>query len=186
MLEVRCGRLKVRKALLNDFAIEIGGGLGQFAGKVWRVGLMGHSCRRKNVFLFLSALEAVLKAEGFKTRPAPLRLQRRFMRRRTRSDFFVLFVFPRGAHRRQHDWIPPFSKGGRGAVTFHHPPEVLSSTVPSMENVGWQGPSLGNTNDPAGDARTRGTGRLCGEIVRLGVYDYSSTNNRDRAFQREF
>ena len=61
--------LKVRKALLNDFAIEIGGGLGQFAGKVWRVGLMGHSCRRKNVFLFLAALETVLKAEGFKARP---------------------------------------------------------------------------------------------------------------------
>jgi alanine-glyoxylate transaminase/serine-glyoxylate transaminase/serine-pyruvate transaminase len=58
--------LKVRKALLNDFAIEIGGGLGQFAGKVWRVGLMGHSCRRRSVFLFLAALEAVLKAEGFK------------------------------------------------------------------------------------------------------------------------
>jgi alanine-glyoxylate transaminase/serine-glyoxylate transaminase/serine-pyruvate transaminase len=59
----------VRKALLGEFAIEIGGGLGQFAGKVWRVGLMGHSCRRKNVVLFLSALETVLKAEGFKTRP---------------------------------------------------------------------------------------------------------------------
>jgi alanine-glyoxylate transaminase/serine-glyoxylate transaminase/serine-pyruvate transaminase len=63
---------KVRKALLNDFAIEIGGGLGQFAGKVWRVGLMGHSCRRKNVFLFLSALETVLKAEGFKARPGAI------------------------------------------------------------------------------------------------------------------
>jgi len=64
--------LKVRKALLNDFAIEIGGGLGQFAGTVWRVGLMGHSCRRKNVFLFLSALEAVLKSEGFKARPGAM------------------------------------------------------------------------------------------------------------------
>ena len=63
---------KVRKALLTDFAIEIGGGLGQFAGKVWRVGLMGHSCRLKNVFLFLSALEAVLKAEGFKTKPGAI------------------------------------------------------------------------------------------------------------------
>jgi alanine-glyoxylate transaminase/serine-glyoxylate transaminase/serine-pyruvate transaminase len=63
---------KVRKALLTDFAIEIGGGLGQFAGKVWRVGLMGHSCRRKNVFLFLSALEAVLKAAGFKTKPGAI------------------------------------------------------------------------------------------------------------------
>jgi alanine-glyoxylate transaminase/serine-glyoxylate transaminase/serine-pyruvate transaminase len=63
---------KVRKTLLNDFAIEIGGGLGQFAGKVWRVGLMGQSCRRKNVFLFLSALGAVLKAEGFQTRPGAI------------------------------------------------------------------------------------------------------------------
>jgi alanine-glyoxylate transaminase/serine-glyoxylate transaminase/serine-pyruvate transaminase len=63
---------RVRKALLNDFAIEIGGGLGQFAGKVWRVGLMGHSCRRKNVVLFLSALETVLRAEGFKARPGAL------------------------------------------------------------------------------------------------------------------
>jgi len=60
---------KVRGALLKDFAIEIGGGLGQFAGKLWRVGLMGHTCRRRNVVLFLSALETVLKAEGFKARP---------------------------------------------------------------------------------------------------------------------
>lgn len=64
--------VKVRKALLSEFAIEIGGGLGQFAGKVWRVGLMGHSCRRKNVMLFLAALDTVLKAEGFKTRPGTL------------------------------------------------------------------------------------------------------------------
>jgi len=56
--------LKVRKALLNDFSIEIGGGLGVLAGKIWRVGLMGHTSRRKNVFLFLSALEAILKAEN--------------------------------------------------------------------------------------------------------------------------
>jgi alanine-glyoxylate transaminase/serine-glyoxylate transaminase/serine-pyruvate transaminase len=64
--------LKVRKVLLSDFAIEIGGGLGQFAGKIWRVGLMGHSCCRRNVFLFLAALEAVLKAEGFKARPGAI------------------------------------------------------------------------------------------------------------------
>jgi alanine-glyoxylate transaminase/serine-glyoxylate transaminase/serine-pyruvate transaminase len=56
--------LKVRKALLNDFGMEIGGGLGALAGKVWRVGLMGHASRRKNVFLFLSALETILKAQG--------------------------------------------------------------------------------------------------------------------------
>ena len=58
--------MKVRKALLNDFGIEIGGGLGDLAGKIWRVGLMGHSSSRKNVFLFLSTLETVLKALGVK------------------------------------------------------------------------------------------------------------------------
>jgi len=58
--------IKVRKALLTDFGIEIGGGLGDLQGKIWRVGLMGHSSSRKNVFLFLSALETVLNAEGAK------------------------------------------------------------------------------------------------------------------------
>jgi alanine-glyoxylate transaminase/serine-glyoxylate transaminase/serine-pyruvate transaminase len=56
--------VKVRKALLDAFGIEIGGGLGAFAGRVWRIGLMGHSSRRRNVLLFLSALEAVLRAQG--------------------------------------------------------------------------------------------------------------------------
>jgi alanine-glyoxylate transaminase/serine-glyoxylate transaminase/serine-pyruvate transaminase len=63
---------KVRAALLKDFGIEIGGGLGVLAGKMWRVGLMGHSSRRKNVWLFLSALETVLRAEGVKVRPGAL------------------------------------------------------------------------------------------------------------------
>ncbi|MCJ7593343.1 MAG: alanine--glyoxylate aminotransferase family protein [Desulfobacterales bacterium] len=58
--------LKVRKMLLNGFSIEIGGGLGPLAGKIWRVGLMGHTCRRRNVFLFLSVLEAALKGQGVK------------------------------------------------------------------------------------------------------------------------
>ncbi len=56
----------VRSALLNDFGIEIGGGLGDLGGKVWRVGLMGASCTERNVVLFLSALESVLKAQGVK------------------------------------------------------------------------------------------------------------------------
>ena len=64
--------LKVRQTLLRDFGIEIGGGLGELAGKVWRVGLMGHSCRPKNVFLFLAALETVLKAQGVKVRAGAL------------------------------------------------------------------------------------------------------------------
>jgi len=56
--------VSVRKALLNGFGIEIGGGLGALAGKVWRVGLMGHAARERNVFLFLSALETILKTQG--------------------------------------------------------------------------------------------------------------------------
>jgi alanine-glyoxylate transaminase/serine-glyoxylate transaminase/serine-pyruvate transaminase len=63
---------RVRAALLREFGIEIGGGLGQFAGKAWRVGLMGHACRRKNVALFLCALETILKSEGVAVRPGAL------------------------------------------------------------------------------------------------------------------
>jgi alanine-glyoxylate transaminase/serine-glyoxylate transaminase/serine-pyruvate transaminase len=64
--------LKVRRALLNEFRVEIGGGLGDFAGKVWRVGLMGHSCSKKNVFLFLGAMETTLKRMGLKVIPGAL------------------------------------------------------------------------------------------------------------------
>ena len=64
--------LKVRKALLNNFGLEIGGGLGALAGKVWRVGLMGHASRRRNVFLFLSALETVLRGQGLKVKTGAL------------------------------------------------------------------------------------------------------------------
>ncbi len=51
---------EVRGRLLNDYGLEIGAGLGAFAGKVWRIGLMGHACNRRNVLFCLSALEAVL------------------------------------------------------------------------------------------------------------------------------
>jgi alanine-glyoxylate transaminase/serine-glyoxylate transaminase/serine-pyruvate transaminase len=61
--------VKVRRALLNEFGIEIGGGLGSLAGRIWRVGLMGHSSRRKNVLLFLAALETVLRSQGVKVKP---------------------------------------------------------------------------------------------------------------------
>ena len=56
---------KVRRALLNDYDIEIGGGLGEFASKAWRVGLMGESARERNVFALLSALETILSKEGY-------------------------------------------------------------------------------------------------------------------------
>jgi alanine-glyoxylate transaminase/serine-glyoxylate transaminase/serine-pyruvate transaminase len=58
--------LKTRKQLLSEFGIEIGGGLGDFKGKVWRVGLMGYSSRPNNVLLFLAALEKCLLAQGVK------------------------------------------------------------------------------------------------------------------------
>jgi alanine-glyoxylate transaminase/serine-glyoxylate transaminase/serine-pyruvate transaminase len=50
----------VRSALLNRYGLEIGAGLGALAGKVWRIGLMGHSASPKNILFCLSALEAVL------------------------------------------------------------------------------------------------------------------------------
>lgn len=56
----------VRSALLNEYDIEIGGGLGKFKGKVWRIGLMGYTCKKENVILFLSALECILRSLGFK------------------------------------------------------------------------------------------------------------------------
>lgn len=56
----------VRKQLLENFSIEIGAGLGELKGKVWRIGLMGHSCNPKNVITVLTALEQILVKEGAK------------------------------------------------------------------------------------------------------------------------
>ena len=50
----------VRKQLLQQFNLEIGAGLGAFAGKVWRIGLMGYSARQENVQLCVSAMRACL------------------------------------------------------------------------------------------------------------------------------
>ena len=63
---------KVRRTLLRQFGIEIGGGLGNLAGKVWRVGLMGHASSARNVYLFLSALETVLRSDAVKIRAGAL------------------------------------------------------------------------------------------------------------------
>ena len=54
----------VRNRLLKEFNLELGAGLGALAGKVWRIGLMGHSCRAENVLLCVGALEAVLSDMG--------------------------------------------------------------------------------------------------------------------------
>ena len=59
----------VRKQLLNDFNIEIGGGLGPLKGKAWRIGLMGEACSKSNVLLFLAALEQCLMAQNYDLTP---------------------------------------------------------------------------------------------------------------------
>ncbi|MCG2768634.1 MAG: alanine--glyoxylate aminotransferase family protein, partial [Anaerolineae bacterium] len=56
---------KVRGRLLEEYSIEIGGGLGVLKGKIWRIGLMGYNSTARTVYVFLSALESVLQAEGF-------------------------------------------------------------------------------------------------------------------------
>jgi alanine-glyoxylate transaminase / serine-glyoxylate transaminase / serine-pyruvate transaminase len=60
---------RTRKGLLERFGIEIGGGLGDYKGKVWRIGLMGHASRAANVLLFLAALESLLAEQGHAFHP---------------------------------------------------------------------------------------------------------------------
>jgi alanine-glyoxylate transaminase/serine-glyoxylate transaminase/serine-pyruvate transaminase len=50
----------VRGRPLNDYSIEIAGGLGDLKGKIWRIGLMGYSSREENVLLLLAALRRIL------------------------------------------------------------------------------------------------------------------------------
>jgi len=59
----------IRKALLTEYDVEIGGGLGPLAGKVWRIGLMGEGSRPGNVLTVLGALEQQLARAGRKVEP---------------------------------------------------------------------------------------------------------------------
>jgi alanine-glyoxylate transaminase/serine-glyoxylate transaminase/serine-pyruvate transaminase len=59
--------LAIRTALLNDYNLEIGSGLGALAGSVWRIGLMGFASNKNNVLLCVSALGNVLAAQGIQT-----------------------------------------------------------------------------------------------------------------------
>jgi alanine-glyoxylate transaminase/serine-glyoxylate transaminase/serine-pyruvate transaminase len=61
--------LTIRKRMLTEFGIEIGGGLGDFKGKVWRIGLMGHNSRPGPVFTVLAALEQCLRGAGVAITP---------------------------------------------------------------------------------------------------------------------
>ncbi|APZ43252.1 pyridoxal-phosphate-dependent aminotransferase family protein [Acidihalobacter ferrooxydans] len=56
----------VRAALLTDYSIEIGAGLGPLAGQIWRIGLMGYASNPRNVYVLLGALESILAAQGYK------------------------------------------------------------------------------------------------------------------------
>jgi len=68
MNAVRCpegvNEAEVRKTLLGEFSLDMGAGLGPLAGKIWRIGIMGYSCRPDNVMLCLSALGSVLSDMG--------------------------------------------------------------------------------------------------------------------------
>jgi len=50
-----------RRMLLERYGIEIGGGAGPMAGRIWRIGCMGHVARRRNVLALLGALKEALK-----------------------------------------------------------------------------------------------------------------------------
>jgi len=52
--------LTIRRRLLEEYNIEIAGGLGELKGKIWRIGLMGYSSRPENVLLLLAALGRLL------------------------------------------------------------------------------------------------------------------------------
>jgi (S)-ureidoglycine-glyoxylate aminotransferase len=58
----------VRSTLLTDYGIEVGTSFGPLHGRVWRIGTMGYNARRDTVLLTLSALEQVLRREGFSLR----------------------------------------------------------------------------------------------------------------------
>ncbi len=49
-----------RRRLLNEFNLEIGGGLGKLAGKCWRIGLMGHGATEESVAAILTAIDGVI------------------------------------------------------------------------------------------------------------------------------
>ena len=72
----------MRSSYCWRFGIEIGGGLGEFKGKAWRIGLMGYNSRPSIVLLFLAALEQCLLAQGDKFPPAG----RAWRRRREKSE----------------------------------------------------------------------------------------------------
>ncbi len=60
---------RVRSRLLQEYNLEIGAGLGDLTGKVWRIGLMGYASRAENILFCVAALEAILTSEGADVTP---------------------------------------------------------------------------------------------------------------------
>lgn len=58
---------KTRQHLLEEYNLEVGGGLGDLAGKVWRIGLMGYSAKSENVALCLKALQETIGGNDSRT-----------------------------------------------------------------------------------------------------------------------
>ena len=56
---------RVRSSLLNEFGVEIAGGLGPEAGKMWRIGVMGYSATQDNMLVLLAGLETLLARQGY-------------------------------------------------------------------------------------------------------------------------
>jgi len=70
LIPARCGNGDaVRADLLEDFGIEIGTSFGHLAGKIWRIGTMGHVCRKANILRFLASFDAVLRRHGCSMTP---------------------------------------------------------------------------------------------------------------------
>lgn len=61
--------VKFRNQLLDEFNIEIAGGIGPLKAKIWRLGLMGYCAQKANVLLLLSAMEKVLTEQGARVEP---------------------------------------------------------------------------------------------------------------------
>ena len=60
---------RIRAEMLEDFGIEIGTSFGPLHGKIWRLGTMGYVCRKSSVLRCLTALDAVLRRQGFSSAP---------------------------------------------------------------------------------------------------------------------
>lgn len=68
-LPAKLNDAKLRAQLLEEFSIEIAGGIGATKGKIWRIGLMGYSSQRKHVLLLLAALEKCIADQGLRVSP---------------------------------------------------------------------------------------------------------------------